>query len=79
MQRLIALIRDPPHSMEFSRTAPMQRLINWAPGAIPFISGVSGKYPAAIPATCVPWEPKNFKFFMLLSQKIITIQVSGAV
>ena len=35
---------------------PMQREMIWAPGAIPFLEGSSGKWAAAIDATWVPWE-----------------------
>lgn len=35
-----------------------------APGATPFFSGRSGKFAAAIAATCVPWlSEKKKKFF----------------
>lgn len=39
----------------------MVKEIIWAPGATPFFSGLSGKHPAAIAATCVPCDAKPEK------------------
>ena len=45
--------------MEPSRESPIFMPITWAPGATPFFSGSSGKWPAAIQDTCVPCEPED--------------------
>ena len=55
---LTALTKAVPVSIEPIRESPILIPIICAPGANPFLSGASGKLPAAIQATCVPWEPK---------------------
>lgn len=61
LRLLTALTNADPVSMDFKRVSPILMEMIWAPGATPFLSGVSGKYPEAIQATCVPWEPANEK------------------
>jgi len=43
-----------PVSIVSKRLSPIVSDIIWAPGATPFFSGSSGKYPAAMAETCVP-------------------------
>jgi len=43
-----------PVSIVSKRLSPIVNDIIWAPGATPFLSGSSGKYPAAMADTCVP-------------------------
>lgn len=45
--------------MDPNRVSPILIEMIWAPGATPFLSGWSGKYPAAIPATWEAWAPKK--------------------
>ena len=52
-----ALTRAVPVSMDPSLESPILIPRILAPGATPFLSGLSGKWPAAIHATWVPWEP----------------------
>lgn len=56
-----ALIRPVPVSIVLSLVSPILIARIWAPGATPFRSGSSGKYPAAILATCVPCAPVQMK------------------
>lgn len=53
-----ALTRAVPVSMEPNLLSPIVRDMILAPGDTPLRSGSSGTYPAAIAATCVPWEAK---------------------
>ena len=48
---LTALTNAVPVSMEPSLESPILNPITCAPGAIPFLSGSAGKFPAAIQAT----------------------------
>ena len=54
---LTALMRALAVSIVERRLSPIFTETTWAPGATPLVSGLSGKYPAAMQATCVPWEP----------------------
>lgn len=54
---LTALIRPVPVSIVLNLVSPILIASICAPGAIPFLSGCSGKCPAAILATCVPCAP----------------------
>ena len=54
---LTALMRADPVSMEARRVSPILMPITCAPGAMPLRSGWSGKFPAEMQATCVPWAP----------------------
>lgn len=54
---LTALTKAVPVSIEPSLVSPIFKPMTWAPGAMPFVAGQSGKLPAAMHATWVPWEP----------------------
>lgn len=56
MTLIQALTSAVPVSMDPSLLSPMVRDTILAPGATPFLSGSSGKQPAAIAATWVPWD-----------------------
>ena len=47
-------MRETAVSIVLSRVSPILTPTICAPGAIPFLSGLSGKYAAVIEATCVP-------------------------
>ena len=56
---LTALMRADPVSMEARRVSPILMPITCAPGAMPLRSGWSGKFPAEMQATWVPWAPEE--------------------
>ena len=55
---LTARMRALPVSMVLILVSPTFIPTSWAPGAVPFLSGLSGKKAAAIEATWVPCDPK---------------------
>lgn len=66
--KLTARTNADPVSMEPSRTSPMPMDTICAPGAMPFFSGWSGKYAAAMLATCVPWAAERRKNLLIMLQ-----------